>query len=101
MSSEERGRSSYLDLLITTLMEHEKNLDAIVEKMEKITEELKTIRSEPSSKPEKTVDVKVSAIKEKAKKGSSESEPDSLVYMKIKLDRSIDDLIKIIEALKE
>ena len=99
MSSEERGRSSYLDLLITTLMEHEKNLDAIVEKMEKITEELKTIRSEPSSKPEKTVDVKISAIKEKAKNDSSE--PDSLVYMKIKLDRSIDDLIKIIEALKE
>ncbi len=101
MSSEERGRSSYLDLLITTLMEHEKNLDAIVEKMEKMMEELKKIRSEPSSKPEKTVGAKISTIKEKAKSGSSESGSDSLVYMKIKLDRSIDDIIKIIEALKE
>ncbi len=80
-------------------MEHEKNLDAIVEKMERITEELKKIRSAPTSKPEKTVDTKISVVKEKIKGDSSET--DSLVYMKIKLDRSIDDIIKIIEALKE
>jgi len=98
MSSEERGRSSYLDLLITTLMEHEKNLDAIVEKMEKILEELKTIRSEPSPKPEKTIDMKLSTLKEKAKNGLSE--PDTLVYMKIKLDHAADDKIRIIETLK-
>jgi len=29
MSGGEGGRASYLDLLITTLMEHEKNLDAL------------------------------------------------------------------------
>jgi hypothetical protein len=98
MSSEERGRSSYLDLLITTLMEHEKNLDAIVEKMEKILDELKTVRSEPSPKPEKTTDMKPSNLKEKAINGSSE--PDTLVYMKIKLDNASNDKIKIIETLK-
>jgi hypothetical protein len=98
MSSEERGRSSYLDLLITTLMEHEKNLDAIVEKMEKILDELKTIRSEPSPKPEKTTDMKPSNLIEKAKNGLSE--PDTLVYMKIKLNHATDDKIKIIETLK-
>ena len=99
MSSEERGRSSYLDLLITTLMEHEKNLDAIVEKIEKISEDLRAIYTEASSKPEKTVAVKASTLKEKAKKAPSE--PDTLVYMRIKIDRAIDDVVKIIETLKE
>jgi aconitase B len=99
MSSEERGRSSYLDLLITTLMEHEKTLDAIVEKIEKISEDLRGIYAEASSKPEKTVAVKTSTLKEKAK--TTPSEPDTLVYMRIKLDRVIDDVVKIIETLKE
>jgi len=43
MSAEERGRSSYLDLLITTLAEHEKTLDSLVNKLEKIAENLKTL----------------------------------------------------------
>jgi hypothetical protein len=99
MSSEERGRSSYLDLLITTLMEHEKNLDAVVEKVEKISEDLKAIYTEATSKPEKTVAVKGSALKEKAK--TAPSEPGTLVYLRIKIDHAIDDVVKIIEALKE
>jgi hypothetical protein len=99
MSSEERGRSSYLDLLITTLMEHEKNLDSIVEKMERMLEELKKTRSLTPPKQEKTVSAKVSAIKEKTREGPSEA--DSLIYMKVKLDRPIDDVVRIVEALKE
>jgi len=99
MSSEERGRSSYLDLLITTLMEHERNLNAVVEKMERLTEELNKIRSTPASKQEKTVNAKISAVREKTKGDTSEA--DSLVYMKVKLDRPIDEVVRIIEALKE
>jgi hypothetical protein len=99
MSSEERGRSSYLDLLITTLMEHEKNLDALVEKIEKISEDLRGIYEETGSKPEKGVAVKASILKEKIK--TAPSEPDTLVYMKIRLDRAIDDVVRIIETLKE
>jgi hypothetical protein len=34
MNSEDGGRSNYLDLLITTLMEHEKNLDGLIERLE-------------------------------------------------------------------
>jgi len=98
MSSEERGRSSYLDLLITTLMEHEKNLDALIEKIEKISENLRSIYEE-ASKTEKTVAVKASALKEKAK--TTTNEPDTLVYLKIQIDRPIDEVIRIIEAIKE
>jgi len=97
--SPEEGRSSYLDLLITTLMEHEKNLDAIVERMERLSEELKKIRFSSAQQQEKTVNTNISTVREKVKNDSSKT--DSLVYMKIRLDRSIDDTIKIIETLKE
>ncbi|RJS76546.1 hypothetical protein CW712_01365 [Candidatus Bathyarchaeota archaeon] len=94
MSSEERGRSSYLDLLITTLMEHEKNLDALVEKLEKTCKDLKNLYNEVSSNRGKA----------RVSKGKSEAAPSdqgSIIYMKIKTDREIDEIIKIIESLKE
>ncbi len=97
MSSEERGRSSYLDLLITTLMEHEKNLDALIEKLEKICDNLQLIYKE-SSKTKKT-DMEASYSKKKA--DSSSGEPDTLVYLKVKIDRPIDEVIRILETLKE
>jgi len=95
MSSEERGRASYLDLLINTLMEHEKNLDKLIDKLERIYENLQEIyekrgESETREKP---------ALKEKRKPPSSEQE--ALIYMKLKLGRDIEDIIKIIESLKE
>ena len=43
MNSEDRGRSNYLDLLITTLMEHEKNLDSLIERLEILYRNGKTI----------------------------------------------------------
>jgi len=93
MSSEDKGRASYLDLLINTLMEHEKNLDKLIEKLEQIYENLQGIyeqreESKTRKKPE---------VKEK----SSSSEENSLVYIKLKLGREIEDIIKIIESLKE
>jgi hypothetical protein len=43
MNSEDGGRSNYLDLLITTLMEHEKNLDGLIERLENLYRNSKTI----------------------------------------------------------
>jgi len=37
---EDVGRASFLDLLITTLQEHEKNLDSLIERLERIVQEL-------------------------------------------------------------
>jgi len=80
MSGEERGRTSYIDLLISTLMEHEKNLDTLLEKLEKIVKDLSTAREASNT------DSEIS---------------NTLIYMKIKVDRPIDDILKIIESLKE
>jgi len=94
MSAEERGRSSYLDLLITTLMEHEKNMDGLVERLEKIAKELTVSYEEPGLKAQKEI-----AKKERDK--TVESDLDTVVYMRIKIGRPIDETVKIIESLKE
>jgi len=95
MSSEDRGRASYLDLLINTLMEHEKNLDRLIERLEKIYENLQEIyetREEPETRRRQALQKMVK---------SQPSEPPSIIYMKLKLGREIEDIIKIIESLKE
>jgi len=95
MSSEERGRASYLDLLISTLMEHEKNLDRLIERLERIYENLQEIyekREEAETREE---------LAPKEKRRLTPSETGSLIYMKLKLGREIEDIIKIIESLKE
>jgi len=95
MSSEEKGRASYLDLLINTLMEHEKNLDKLIERLERIYENIQEFyeRREEVETPEKPI------LKEEEK--VQPSEKDALIYMKLKLGRKTEDLIRIIEALKE
>ena len=94
MSGTEKGRSSYLDLLVATLMEHEKDLDRLIGKLEKASGKLSAMRKEAGlktgSKPVK---------KERGKEVVADSE--TLIYMKIRLDRPIDDVIKIVESLKE
>jgi len=94
MTAEERGRSSYLDLLITTLMEHEKNMDGLVERLEKIAKELAVNYEEAGLKAQKEI-----AKKERDK--TVESDLDTVVYMRIKIGRPIDETVKIIESLKE
>ncbi|MCD6325056.1 hypothetical protein J7L97_02080 [Candidatus Bathyarchaeota archaeon] len=95
MSSEEKGRASYLDLLVNTLMEHEKNLDELIEKLEGVYEKLQEI-SENLGKAETQ---ESPAPKEKEK--PQPSEQDTLIYMKLKLGRKTEDITKIIESLKE
>ena len=75
-------------------MEHEKDLDRLVEKLEKASSKLSAMRKEAGLKgSDKTVK------KEKGKDTVPES--GALIYMKIKLDRPIDEVTKIIESLKE
>jgi len=95
MSSEEKGRASYLDLLINTLMEHEKKLDELVERLEKIYENLQEAYEKP--RESEVREEKVTEEKEEPQP----SERDVLVYMKLKLGRKTEDIRKIIESLKE
>jgi len=94
MSEAEKGRPSYLDLLVATLMEHEKDLDRLVEKLEKASGKLSAMRKEAGLKPSDKI-----VKKERGKEALPES--GALIYMKIKMDRPIDEVIKIIESLKE
>ena len=43
-TEDNRGRTSYLDLLVTTLTEQEKTLSALVDKLEKIANKLSNIQ---------------------------------------------------------
>ncbi|MCS7120883.1 MAG: hypothetical protein RMJ07_01585 [Nitrososphaerota archaeon] len=81
MSTEEGGKSSYLDLLISTLMQHEKSLDALVERLERIYESIApAYRGEPRMAGEGGVEI---------------------VYIKVKTSRPIEDVERIIKSLKE
>jgi len=93
MSNGDEGRSSYLDLLITTLMEHEKNMDRLLGKLEKISEGLLKVSEGAELKTEKSV-----IRKEKSEKAG---DSDAIIYMKIKIDRPLDEVLRIIESLKE
>ena len=66
----------------------------MVERMEKIYDELQAIYEKANShQKENTI------LKRESK--PSDSEPDSIIYMKIKLDKYRDGILSIIEALKE
>lgn len=82
---------AYLDLLATTLTEHEKTLDSLIERLEKISKNLaglgQTVRLEEQAEPE------LGAV------GTGELE--TLTYIKIKLGRSTRELKEILETLKE
>ena len=96
MSEADKGRPSYLDLLVATLMEHEKDLDRLVEKLEKASTKISAARKTAGSK---TKDKPIEKEEETHEKPASDSR--SLVYMKIGLDRPIDEVIRILESLKE
>ncbi len=86
------GRSSYLDLLVAVLSEHEKSMDRILEKMEKVSQDLaKAAKVSRDSKRNSAV-VQVE---------TSPGDKETLIYMKVKLNRSVDDFLKILQSLKE
>ena len=88
---EEDGRRSYGDLLISVLKEHEKALDEIVERIENASKRLLEAiqRTEPAEK-------KIYGAAAQASNGS-----ETLVYLKIRTNRPVDEIIKILNALKE
>ena len=81
------GRSGYLDLLITTLTEHEKNMDRLIERIEKLTQDLQNVLKEFQ--------------KEMGKRISASPKTETITYMKINLNRPTEEIIKIIKTLKE
>jgi len=93
MNINNEGRSSYLDLLITTLMEHEEKTDRLLEKLEKIVRNLSTTFEQTSLKPERIV------IKEEGREEKSDS--DTVIYVKINANRPLQEALKIIESLKK
>ena len=89
-AGEDRARYAYLDLLAGTLTEHEKNLDRLISKLEEISASLSELRKR--EKPVKLVQGETSAPAEA---------PETLVYMKLKIDRPAEELKKILDSLKE
>ena len=79
-----------MDLLANTLTEHEKNLDDLIGRLEKICEHLSTFR-----RKEESIEVT------EAGKAVSEGAPETLVYMKLKTKRSAEELKTILDSLKE
>jgi hypothetical protein len=94
------GRQGYLDLLIATLTEHEKNLNMLIKKSNKLarrTNRLFENLKEFSKERPKTEGVEKEAQTEAQ---SVSAHGDTLVYLKIKLDRPIEEVIRILETLK-
>ena len=87
-SAEGKGRSSYLDLLVSVLREHEKSLDELVEKMETLTEELSKALRKTGEETLKTAATKP-------------ENSETLIYLKLKINRPIEDVTRILKALKE
>jgi len=68
-------------LLINVLAQHEKSLDQLAERLENLIHEMKD--------------------KDKDKEGKEgEAEPETITFIKIEVKRPIEEIIKILEALK-
>lgn len=94
MADEERDKRAqfaYLDLLATTLTEHEKTLGKLIDRLEKLSKNLARAGQPPEL--EEKVESEVSIVRTEV--------PETLTYMKIKLNRSTQELKEILEALKE
>lgn len=85
-------RLAYLDLLASTLTEHEKALDALIEKLEKTTDSL--VKMARQRVLPQRGEVEVSAVPE-------EEAPETIIYLKIKSGRSVEELTRILKTLTE
>ena len=85
---ESSAQYAYLDLLATTLTEHEKSLDKLIGKLEEISVNL----SRTVERREKGEDHRVVPKKEA---------PETLIYMKLRIDRPAEELKTILDSLKE
>ena len=94
MSEAEKGRPSYLDLLVAALMEHEKDLDRLVKRLEAASEKL-SVKQEGNGLEDRK------RIFDEDKNKDISTDPITLVYMKIKFGSQIEKIAEIIESLKE
>ena len=85
---ERSAQYAYLDLLATTLTDHEKNLDKLIERLEEISESLSKI-------------VKLREQGEAQRATAEKEGPETLIYMKLRINRSAEELKVILDSLKE
>jgi len=90
---ERKPQFAYLDLLASTLTEHEKTLDGIIERLEEITHNLTEIVRRTTAKRPIELELKT------AKTTPEDSE--TLVYIKMNIKRPVEEVAKILESLKE
>jgi len=88
---DKRAQYAYLDLLATTLTEHEKTLGKLIERLERLSKNLAKVEQPlelgEEAKSETTI------VKKEV--------PETLTYIKMKLNRSTEELKEILKALKE
>jgi len=93
MGSDDEGRSSYMDLLVTTLMEHEKNMDRLLEKLERIAKNLALVLEQTS--------LKAGKLTAKEERPQEKPDSDNLTYIKININRPVHEVLEILESLKK
>jgi len=87
--SEEKESLAYLDLLASTLTQHEKTLDRLIEKLERASSELSKLTQQRGEG--QRVETKISAVQAEA--------PEVITYVKIEINRTIEEITKILETL--
>jgi len=87
--AEEKESLAYLDLLASALTQHEKTLDRLIEKLEKASIELSKLSQQRGEG--QRVETRISAVQAGA--------PEVITYVKIEINRPIEEIIRILEAL--
>jgi uncharacterized coiled-coil protein SlyX len=96
--AKEKESLAYLDLLASTLTQHEKTLDRLIEKLEKASSELSKLTQEKgedqkveTKREGQKVETKISAVQARA--------PEIITYVKIEINRPIEEITEILETL--
>lgn len=92
-ANDKRAQYAYLDLLATTLTEHEKSLDKLIDRLEKISRNLARLGQPPELIMEEQAKPEAGIVKT--------GEPETLTYIRMKLSRPANELKAILESLKE
>ena len=88
---DKRAQYAYLDLLATTLTEHEKTLDRLIERLEKISKNLAQLGQ--ITEVEEEAEPEVATVKAEGL--------ETLTYIKMRLNRPVNEFKEILKSLKE
>jgi len=100
----ERARMTqfaYLDLLASALTEHEKNLDALIERLEAAIDRFITELERDEGEGSKRTGGSSKVGKRLRGKSKEEEPSETITYIKLKLNRSPEELKMILDSLKE